>query len=185
MTEVSKIVPTLETERLILRGIEQRDFEPFAAFYASDGSRFVGGPMDDTAAWRKLAGYAGGWLLRGFGQFAVEEKASGKFAGVVGPYFPVGWPEPEIAWTILPDFQGNGYATEAAKRSLRFAYETLGWKTAISSMDEGNKQSVGVAGRLGATFEGMAEVRPFGQLRVYRHIPPEEFLAEANGRDAA
>ena len=176
MNPASNIIPRLESERLILRGFRQEDLEPFAAFYATEESRFVGGPMDDALAWRKLAGYAGGWILRGYGKFALEDKQSGRFVGLVGPWFPRGWPEPEISWTVLSEFQGKGFAKEAALRTLRFAYEDLGWETACSCIAADNTPSIKLAESLGAICEGETEIRPFGQALLYRHRSPEELL---------
>lgn len=169
------MIPVLESERLILRGIRQDDFPAYAEFYAGEASHFVGGPLEPSRSWRALAAAAGSWLLHGYGKFAVEEKATGSFAGLVGPWFPEGWPEPEIAWTILPRFQRRGYGTEAARRALAFAYDDLGWTTAVSCIAADNAASVGIARRLGARFEGEAEVRPYGVLPVYRHLSPEAF----------
>ena len=166
-------IPVLETERLTLRGLRASDFEPFAEFLATDAARFIGGPCSRVDAWRRIASYAGAWSLLGFGKFAVEEKASGKFAGVVGPWFPEGWPEPEIAWTLLGGFQGRGLAAEAASRALRFAYDSLGWTTAVSCMDPLNKPSIALAERLGATFEGKTEIKPYGEALLYRHRGPQ------------
>src|SRR5690606_33968541 len=133
------------TQRLILRAIRPEDFEPFAAFMATEGSRFIGGPCDRVEAWRRLACYAGAWNLSGFGRFALEEKAGGRFVGLVGPWFPEGWPEAEISWTLMPEFQGKGYAREAALRSLQFAYAELGWTTAVSCVDARNGPSIRLA----------------------------------------
>ena len=55
MTAPLPSIPTLETERLVLRAPGIGDFEPFAAFYASERSKFVGGPLDREGAWRMLA----------------------------------------------------------------------------------------------------------------------------------
>ncbi len=176
MTPAARTIPVLETERLILRAFEQRDFKPFAAFYATEASQFVGGPMDEALAWRKLSGYAGSWILRGFGKFALEEKQSGKFVGLVGPWFPEGWPEPEISWTVVQDFQGKGFAKEAATRALRFVYEELGWETACSCIDADNTPSIRLAESLGADCEGETEIRPFGPALLYRHKSPAEFV---------
>lgn len=173
------MIPTLHTRRLTLRAMKPEDFEPFAAFYATDASRFVGGPEERPAAWRRMAAYAGSWALRGHGKFVVEEKASGRVAGIVGPWYPEGWPEAEISWTILPEFAGRGYATEAAARSLAFAYDELGWQTAISVIAPENERSIRLAERLGARHEGKAEARPYGLLDVYRHLPAEEFRAQS------
>ena len=171
------MTPRLETKRLALRAFAPGDVELFAMFYASEASRFVGGPEDRVATWRRIASYAGCWMLRGYGKFVVEEKASGRAMGIVGPWYPEGWPEPEIGWTILPEFEGHGYATEAAERAIAFAYDELGWTTAMSAIFPGNVRSFNLAGRLGARHEGSVEIKPYGALEIYRHLPPREFRA--------
>lgn len=169
------MIPALETERLVLRGFRPGDVELFARFYASEASRFVGGPEAPHATWRRIASYAGCWALRGYGKFVVEEKASGRAVGIVGPWYPEGWPEPEIGWTVLPEFEGRGYAAEAAARALSFAYDELGWTTAMSAIFPGNDRSVRLAERLGCTYDGALEIKPYGMLDIWRHLPPDEF----------
>lgn len=171
------MIPVLETERLVLRGFRPDDFESFASFYATEASRFVGGPDDRIATWRRVAVYAGCWMLRGFGKFVAEEKATGRIVGVFGPWFPEGWPEPEISWTAFTGFEGMGYAAEAASRTLVYAYEDLGWLTAISAIAPDNERSIRLATRLGARREGAVEIRPYGMLEIYRHLPAREFRA--------
>lgn len=171
------MIPTLETQRLVLRAMIPEDFEPFAAFYATEASRFVGGPDERHAVWRRMAAYAGCWSLRGFGKFVIEDRATGRVAGLVGPWYPEGWPEPEISWTVLPEFEGRGYATEGAARSLAWAYDELGWTTAVSAIAPDNRRSVRLATRLGAHHEGAVEVKPYGMLDIWRHLSPAEFRA--------
>lgn len=171
------MIPTLETPRLMLRPFMPGDVEAFAGFYASDASRFVGGPEDLVSTWKRIAAYAGCWALRGYGKFVVEDKATSRAVGIVGPTYPEGWPEPEIGWTVLPEFEGRGYAREAAARAISFAYDDLGWSTAMSAIFPGNERSFRLATRLGAHHEGAVEVRPYGMLEIWRHLPPEEFRA--------
>lgn len=94
-------IPRLATERLTPREYRQSDFDAFADFYASSRSRFVGGPMPPELAWRALAVHLGHWSLRGFGFWAVEETATGRFCGHVGLWHPEGWPEPEVGWVLM------------------------------------------------------------------------------------
>ena len=173
----SPSIPRLETERLVLRGFAPGDVERFAGFYASEAARFVGGPEERVATWRRIAGYAGCWMLRGYGKFVVEEKAGGAVVGIVGPWYPEGWPEPEIGWTLLPEFQGRGYAAEAATRALSYAYDELGWTTAISAIFPGNERSFRLAERLAARHDGAIEIKPYGMLEIYRHLSPADFRA--------
>lgn len=176
MTSAQISIPTLHSERLTLRAFEERDVEPMAEFYRNDATaRFVGGTETRQQVWRRIASYIGHWALRGYGMFAVEESSSKRFVGYTGNWFPDGWPEPEIAYGLTLSGQGKGYATEAAARALRYAYETLGWTTAISAVDPANTQSRHVAERLGATFEAHKPVA-FFSADIYRHQSPEQFL---------
>ena len=165
--------PTIDTERLRLRALGEGDFPALAAFYGSDRARFVGGPLDREATWRMLATEIGHWSLRGFGRFGVEEKHTGAFCGIIGPWNPEGWPEPEIGWDLMNGFEGRGYATEAARAARAFAYETLGWTTAISLVADDNRGSARVAERLGARPDGRFRHHRLGEMAIYRHPAPE------------
>ena len=145
----------LETERLILREIDpERDFEGWAEVQGDEETvRYtIGKTMDRASAWRSMASVIGHWSIRGYGFFSVENKETGEWVGRVGPWYPLGWPAPEIGWTILRRHWGNGYATEAAKASLDYAYNTLGWDSVIHAIIKGNDASIAVARKLGSEF---------------------------------
>lgn len=169
-------IPTLETDRLILRAPSAVEFEPLAAFYDSDRARFVGGRMDREKVWRHLALEIGHWQMRGYGRWTVVEKASGQAAGIIGPWNPEGWPEPELGWDLFEGFGGKGYATEAALAARNYAYDILNWPTAISLVDPENHASRALAERLGATFDGMFTHVRLGTMQVWRHPAPETLI---------
>ncbi len=73
-------IPSIESDRLTLRPVLDTDLVPYANFYASEGSRFVGGPCSREETWRKLATIAGHWHLRGYGPWALQCKQDGLFA---------------------------------------------------------------------------------------------------------
>ncbi|MGR3469074.1 MAG: GNAT family N-acetyltransferase [Shimia sp.] len=168
------MIPTLHTERLTLRALREDDFTPLAAFYADDRSRFVGGPKDADQTWRILATEIGHWTLRGYGRFGVERSEDGAFVGLIGPWNPHGWPEAELGWDLMNGFEGQGYATEAAEAARRYAYDTLGWSTAISLIADGNTGSERVAKRLGCAPERRMTHAMFGDMTVWRHPEKEE-----------
>ena len=107
------MIPRLETERLVLRALTQADFEPLADFFASDAARFVGRPDGSRHGLAPCRGFGrqlgAAWLRRVRGR---GKKASGKFAGLIGPWFPEGWPEQEIGW-IVPGRNSKARATAA------------------------------------------------------------------------
>ena len=168
--------PVIETERLRLRGPAAADLPAFTAFYASDRSRFVGGPEDERAAWRRFAGLIGHWSLRGFGLWTVTLKDDGAALGVLGCWFPAGKPEREVMWMAFPEGEGRGIAFEGAQAALRHAFGPLGWVTAVSYIAPDNARSIALARRLGATHDPAAaapENPGHPPLHVYRHPAPE------------
>lgn len=179
MTAMTIDIPVLETDRLILRAPGEADLDHEAAFFASDASRFVGGPLPAHRMWRNLALFLGHWAMRGYGFWALEDKATGTYQGRVGLWFPKGWYEREIGWTLMPHATGRGYATEAAKAVRAHAYGTLGWDTAVSQIDPRNDASRAVARRLGATFETTYQDPEYGTIEVWRHLSPAQVAAKA------
>ncbi len=177
MSSFHLTIPHLETDRLLLREYRQADFDAFAAFYDTPRSHFIGGPLTRELAWRGLATHLGHWALRGFGFWAVEEKATGAFCGHVGLWHPEGWPEPEVGWVMMEHAEGRGIALEAALASRAYAYRTLRWSTAISMIDPGNARSVRLAEKMGCRRESdFLHVR-LGLMQVWRHPSPADLAA--------
>jgi RimJ/RimL family protein N-acetyltransferase len=170
-------IPVLETERLRLRAPAETDFPTLADFYESERSRYVGGPQPRNQTWRGFCAMIGHWALRGYGFWSVEEKATGAYAGRVGLWYPEGWPEPEIGWTLMDGFIGRGYATEAALAARSHAYLTLEWPTAISIIDPANAASRAVAERLGCRREGAFTHAEGWSADIWRHPAPAEAAA--------
>ena len=145
----------IETERLILREIDpERDFDAWAKTMANaETVRYLGAePMNRAEAWRSMATVIGHWAIRGYGFFSLEHKDTHEWVGRVGPWYPEGWPEPEIGWTISPDHLRQGFAFEAATAAIDYAYNTLGWSRMIHLILEGNQASIGLAKKLGSTL---------------------------------
>ncbi len=164
-------IPSIATERLLLRSWRPDDLDPLLAMLSdADHAHFVGSTTSRGDAWRRMAAFVGHWSLRGFGVWAVSEAGDGPWVGWCGLWFPEEWPEPEIGWALAPAMTGKGYATEAALAARRYAYDVLGWSTAISFIDPLNKPSQRVAERMGARLEGTAQLRGV-DVGLYRHLP--------------
>lgn len=147
------MIPQLQTERLLLRGFTQEDFEDYARLHADpEVMRYISGnPVSRTDAWRGLAVMIGHWALRGYGMWGVERKSDGVFVGRVGLWNPEGWPGLEVGWTLGREFWGQGYATEAARAATDFAFITQDISRLLSVIDVDNLPSQHVAERLGET----------------------------------
>ncbi len=168
----------LETERLVLRQWSADDLDGICGIFATDeNTRFIGGRLARWQCEQYLMAMAGHWQFRGWGKFAVEEKSSGRLAGFCGPDQKDGWEEPEIAYSLAPEFQGKGYALEAVKRSIRFVFEELGWQRAVSQIEKANEPSRRIAQKLGATVEREDIEFAYYTADIWRHLSPKEFLA--------
>ena len=148
--------PELETDRLRFRMLTESDFPILQKHYADmHVMRYLGGAtMDTIPAWRHMAYMIAHWQLRGYGYYAVEEKESGALIGRVGYTNQPGWPGFELGWTMWPEYQGRGYASEAARMLLRYAFEELDQPHVISLIHPDNAPSRRVAEKLGQTIEG-------------------------------
>jgi RimJ/RimL family protein N-acetyltransferase len=170
---------TLRTERLLLRQLREDDLDGYAAMCGDPKvMRYIGDgkTLSRAEAWRHLAMVLGHWQLRGYGLWAVEEQASGRFVGRIGCWKPEGWPEFEVGWMLRPEFWGRGYATEGARAALRFAFEELRQPHVISLIHPDNTASIRVAERLGETLDAAVDALELmgHQLLVYR-IKREEW----------
>ncbi|MDD7972038.1 GNAT family N-acetyltransferase [Roseinatronobacter alkalisoli] len=162
--------PQLQTERLILRAPCAQDFPVFAAYFMSERAQFTGGQPDRILAWNRFCVTLGHWVMRGYGVFAIVRRDTGAVIGAAGPFFPEGWPEPEIAWQLWDGHaEGNGFAYEAALATRTHVYADLGWKTAVSLIAPENQRSAALAQRLGCTLEGAHPHPHFGPLDIWRH----------------
>jgi RimJ/RimL family protein N-acetyltransferase len=147
-------VPTIETERTVLRAWRNDDLDEFAELVADPiVMEFLGGVKDREEAWRTIAIYAGHWQLRGYGLWVVERQVDGVLLGRVGLWNPEGWPGLEIGWTLGRPAWGQGYAQEAARAAMGWAWDVLDAPRLISVIAPDNGRSIKVAESLGMRRE--------------------------------
>jgi RimJ/RimL family protein N-acetyltransferase len=148
-------MPTLETERLILRGPTSNDFAESAAMWSDpEVVRHIGGvPFSEEETWGRLLRYIGHWELLGYGTWIVRDKA-GVFLGEVGffdlhravtPKLEV----PEVGWVLARTAHGKGYATEAVKTILAWGDKHFGARPFSCIIDVGHTASLRVADKCG------------------------------------
>ena len=162
----------LQTERLVLRKPRASDLEHWQTFFVSDRAVFVGGgpEQDEERGWRAFAGIIGHWELNGCGPFVMELRDTAQPIGSVGPWYPAGWLEKELSWSIWSQaHEGAGYALEAVRRVRSHVFDDLGWTTAVSYIAPDNKRSLALAERLGCAHDADAAVPDGWTTFVYRH----------------
>lgn len=151
----------LETDRLLLRPPLLKDFEGWAALMGDEQSaRHIGGVQPRSVAFRGLLAMAGAWQLQGFGMFSVIERASGRWLGRIGPWQPEGWPGTEVGWGLRREAWGQGFAPEAARAAIDWAFDQLGWDEVIHCITPDNHASQAVARKLGSARRGPGQLPP-------------------------
>jgi RimJ/RimL family protein N-acetyltransferase len=154
-------IPRIRTARLLLREPRLEDFAAFAAQSADPQARtHTGGPNDARESWRRFHACAGAWLVEGMGWWTVEEPEAG-WVGSVGVFRRETGPALEIGWFMERSRWGQGYATEAARAALDYAFEAWGAERVIAHIMPGNAASIRVAEKIGMHHEG--EVDFYGE----------------------
>ncbi|WP_289083416.1 GNAT family N-acetyltransferase [uncultured Spongiibacter sp.] len=119
----------------------------------------------------------------GWGFWAVRLRDSGAFIGFVGLNRPIVElpfsPCVEIGWRLHSAYWGKGYATEAARRALAFAFTDLALDEVVSFTATSNTPSQAVMQRLGMRNSG----RNFLHPAVPASHPLEEHVLFTLGAD--
>ena len=154
-------VIVMETPRLALRTYAAGDLAPLVAMNADpEVMRFLGGPRtaEDSVA---LAEWVNkGFARTGLGMMTVERCADGAFLGIAGLSRLEWYPgEIEVGWRLLPVHWGRGYATEAGRAWLGWAFRRHPVRRVISVADVPNARSRAVMERLGMRLDHVAWLR--------------------------
>ncbi|MFC5183445.1 GNAT family N-acetyltransferase [Actinomadura harenae] len=177
------------SERLVLRRWREDDRAPFAALNADPEVMRHFPDVMTRAESNALADRLDAAIeARGFGFWALEVAATGRFIGFTGlsvPRFDAHFtPAVEIGWRLSRDSWGHGYATEAARRSLDVAFSDLGLTEVVSFTAVENTRSRAVMRRIGMTRDpdddfdhpNLPESHPLSRHVLYRVTPekPDE-----------
>lgn len=155
---------SIETERLILRPFTLDDVDNHhRAVYGDAGvMRYMPGGLPRTREQteRVIAYFMDHWDRHGFGAWAVVEQASGSLIGQCGlNTVPDTHPlEVEVLYALAQSAWGQGFATEAARASLRYGFEQVRLDRIIALAAPDNAASRHVMDKLGMKYLG---IRPY------------------------
>jgi RimJ/RimL family protein N-acetyltransferase len=154
-------IPTIQTERLVLRAFHADDTEPlFQLMQDPEVVRYIGDRRIPTRqeVWRAIAGWIGHWALRGYGLWAVDDRESGELVGRIGLINPADWPGPEVGYTIGKRWWGLGLASEGARAAMDWGFRNGDFGELISLIDPDNAASISVARKLGESLKGETDL---------------------------
>ncbi|HEV2904274.1 MAG TPA: GNAT family N-acetyltransferase, partial [Pyrinomonadaceae bacterium] len=147
-------MPSIETDRLLLRMIRADDLDHLASLLSDpDVVKYVGDgrPAGREEAARALESIIKHWETHGFGRWAVVVKSSGEFIGFGGLRSLFG--TPEIVYHFAKAYWGKGYASEMARAALRFGFEERGFDRIVAITKPQNAASIQVMDKVGLRFE--------------------------------
>ena len=156
----------VETPRLVLRRLEERDAE-FVFTLVNDSAwlQFIGDKgvrtLDDARAYLRN-GPIDMYAKHGHGLYCVETKADGEAIGMCGLIKRDTLPDVDLGYAFLPQARGGGYAYEAASATMTYARETLNIQRVLAIVSPGNKGSIALLEKLGFRFDKSL------------HLPPKE-----------
>jgi RimJ/RimL family protein N-acetyltransferase len=160
------VIPTLRTERLVLRAFTAADRPAWAAMHADPAVMATLGPVLDRAgADAFLDRMVARWAELGYGWWCVD--LDGECIGAAGLGTPsweapftvaavaaTGRPVVELGWRIAAPHWGHGYAPEAAQAAVTYGFDTVGVPELVAFTAATNAKSRRVMEKLGMTHDG-------------------------------
>ena len=159
-----------ETERLILREITQDDFANWCEILSdAETMKHYPAPYDAAGVQRWVDWTLNNYQRYGFGLWAVVLKETGEMIGDCGITMQNihGQELPEIGYHLNKKYWRRGYASEAARKCMEYAFESLEFPAVYSYMSSSNEASYGVALKNGMMFMEEYDDPGHGLTRVY------------------
>jgi RimJ/RimL family protein N-acetyltransferase len=175
---------SIHTERLLMRRWRDADRGPFAAMNADpEVMRYFPAALDRVASDGFLDRMEALFQRQGFGLWALEEAATGRFLGFTGLNpMPPGVPGAggmEVGWRLAAHAWHQGFATEAATAAVGVAFGGAGLAEIWSITAVSNEPSQAVMRRLGMTLQAY-----FDHPRIKPGHPLRPHVAYRLGRPA-
>lgn len=180
---MTRRIPTLETEHLIIRELTMEDLE--TVNHVLNESTGVDTPREIRERWLQwtVLGYEMFAMLKQphYGERGITLKNTGELIGAIGivPYidsfgqieaFNSRPDDPATAevgmyWAVLPAHQRQGYATEAARALVHYLFSHLKLGRIIATTGYNNLASQAVMRKIGMTVE-----------RAKKPLPPDIYV---------
>ena len=184
------VPPTLETERLTLRPLDDVDVvaEIFSHKEAMWDVLSIPGMPDDPheVARKRIADSKAGWRDHGAGFLAITLRGENRIVGYCGFVNPSKGEADtaaggmlEVAWAVHPAFQRRGLASEAMAPVIDFAFVDRDCARLVGITDPKNQASRAAMERLGFVYD--ADIQAYGVAQVRYVLDREDYPTRRSG----
>ncbi len=175
----------LRTPRVLLRQWKESDFPEYSAMNADPEVRqYFPGLLSEAEARAEGERIRSGIAQRGWGMWALEIPGRFPFAGFVGlnvPGYEAPWmPAVEIGWRLKREAWHQGFATEGAVASVKFAFEQLQLPEIVAVSVVPNTPSHNVMHKIGMARDASAD---FDHPRVPPDWPLKQHILHRLSRE--
>ena len=168
----------LETERLYLREIGPKDKEDLFRLHSiPEVQRYTGEPVLRSMAEvdRAIDFRIRQYKEYGYGRWAALLKADDAFIGWAGLSYLPEFDQIDLGYRLLPEYWGQGLATEASKAILRYGFEVLKLRRIVAIAMLENKASMRVMEKAGMRFDKYAPYEANGKDEAWYFCEPSFF----------
>ncbi|WP_307786813.1 GNAT family N-acetyltransferase [Pseudogracilibacillus auburnensis] len=150
---------TIATKRLVMRLFQSSDAEDVTKLcnnyniYKNTMHLPYPYSLQDALSWIEC--HQENFMANKSYEFAITDKESGELFGAIALSNNQKFNNGEIAYWIGEEFWGNGYATEAAKAIIEFAFEEKGYHKVFARFFHSNQASGRILQKLGMKKEGV------------------------------
>ena len=171
-------IPTLTTDRLILRAFTEQDVDALHHVLSDpEVNRYFPRtePPSREQVEKIIARQLAHWEEHGCGWWAVLWRESQELIGWCGLQFLPEFGETEVAYLLSQPYWGKGLATEAAQAAAQFGFQTLGLERLVAIAHVENAASQRVIEKLGMSF--VEQLYLWG-IECYRYSLPSAAFAK-------
>jgi RimJ/RimL family protein N-acetyltransferase len=185
------LIPSLETERLVLRPATAADLQAWSDLIFADPEVIRYMPRREMTPYaraeRALNNYNRLWEAHRIGGWATTDKATGQLIGSCEIEYLDETDEYELGYAFGKAFWGKGLATETARAAIRYGFDVVGLEQVMAVVVPENNASWRVLEHIGFVYEKKANY--YDLEVVYYSITPNQFipgdsLFRVNGADS-
>jgi RimJ/RimL family protein N-acetyltransferase len=172
--------PALETERLLIRDWQPSDVDSAFAIYGSpEIAHWLTPAMQQVSDPAVMGAILQAWteaqpnMAPPTGRWAIARRSDGEvLGGLLIRLLPPYDSDLELGWQLRPDAWGHGYATEASRALMGWAFQQ-GADELFAVARPNNSRAVATASRLGMQWVGETTKYYDLKLQVYRMRPAD------------